>query len=576
MTADRKRKRALRDKAEKTGMSYAATAQALKPSVAEMKTKVFPEGFYYPPLSPAVVADMFAEIEALGDRVRQIRVHPRTFADFRKWGRDVMDIESDKARLERGHQATVWGAEVWTDVTVPFQPTPDGGVGVFGAVQMLHSAPTPVEEAHREGRIIDLQDDDLVIVLKAGQRVRGGLADGFVQTGPVKIYHGPKQMGLVQRLVLDVSASSAHYKLSVNFPDETSLTQAPEQESVQASIAGIRKSLPWASVGRVPVVPFKPKEASVEELEKQLKADLNLEGSVKPFWVKPEKVFEDRGVPYDQVMDSGNHVHLLFQDFESMINAIVERRKIWGTVTSPEGKPSTAVVLSSRDPLKMEVGFSVFLPSFQDSYSFTIQNKNLPKNRDLPKTELDVALKTASGQAKIAAALGLGATWETLNESLSRLGVRVEEGDALKFRTKIAREMLNQAQDPDYSIVSHYDSDFNIYQGPPAQHFKTLEELLTAMCEFRNTLGKGGTALPFDDIRLRTIGWNLFGEGGGNNLFGIEMDDVKKERGTYWHEAIQTQTLRVKLGVALSRFDEGGASLDTLKEFLDKMPAKPL
>lgn len=71
------------------------------------------------PISPAVFADAFGEIERHDLRVARIYMNARDYTDIRKWGRDILDIESQAALLKTGLQAVLWGAQIITSRLVP-------------------------------------------------------------------------------------------------------------------------------------------------------------------------------------------------------------------------------------------------------------------------------------------------------------------------------------------------------------------------------------------------------------------------------------------------------------------------
>lgn len=64
------------------------------------------------PLKPADLIDAFARIEFHDLRVARIFMNALDYADLRKWGRDVLDIESQATLLKTGLMATVWGAQI--------------------------------------------------------------------------------------------------------------------------------------------------------------------------------------------------------------------------------------------------------------------------------------------------------------------------------------------------------------------------------------------------------------------------------------------------------------------------------
>lgn len=71
------------------------------------------------PISSAVLADAFALIERHDLRVARIYMNARDYSDIRKFGRDILDIESQATLLKTGLQATLWGAQIITSRIVP-------------------------------------------------------------------------------------------------------------------------------------------------------------------------------------------------------------------------------------------------------------------------------------------------------------------------------------------------------------------------------------------------------------------------------------------------------------------------
>lgn len=71
------------------------------------------------PISPSVLADAFAEIERHDLRVARIFMNAQDYADIRKFGRDILDIESQATLLKTGLQAVLWGAQIITSRLVP-------------------------------------------------------------------------------------------------------------------------------------------------------------------------------------------------------------------------------------------------------------------------------------------------------------------------------------------------------------------------------------------------------------------------------------------------------------------------
>ena len=71
------------------------------------------------PINGAVLADAFALIERHDLRVARVYMNARDYADVRKFGRDILDIESQATLLKTGLQATLWGAQIITSRLVP-------------------------------------------------------------------------------------------------------------------------------------------------------------------------------------------------------------------------------------------------------------------------------------------------------------------------------------------------------------------------------------------------------------------------------------------------------------------------
>ena len=71
------------------------------------------------PISGAVLADAFALIERHDLRVARVYMNARDYSDIRKFGRDILDIESQATLLKTGLQAVLWGAQVITSRLVP-------------------------------------------------------------------------------------------------------------------------------------------------------------------------------------------------------------------------------------------------------------------------------------------------------------------------------------------------------------------------------------------------------------------------------------------------------------------------
>ncbi len=71
------------------------------------------------PLTPADLADAFALVERHDLRVARVFANALDYSDIRKWGRDVLDIESQATLLKTGLMASVWGAQIIVSRRVP-------------------------------------------------------------------------------------------------------------------------------------------------------------------------------------------------------------------------------------------------------------------------------------------------------------------------------------------------------------------------------------------------------------------------------------------------------------------------
>ena len=71
------------------------------------------------PITADVLADAFADIEQEDLRVARLYFNAKDYSDIRKWGRDILDIESQATLLKTGLQATLWGAQLIVSRRVP-------------------------------------------------------------------------------------------------------------------------------------------------------------------------------------------------------------------------------------------------------------------------------------------------------------------------------------------------------------------------------------------------------------------------------------------------------------------------
>jgi hypothetical protein len=71
------------------------------------------------PISSAVLSDAFGLVERHDLRVARVYMNARDYADLRRFGRDILDIETQATLLKTGLMATLWGAQVVTSRLVP-------------------------------------------------------------------------------------------------------------------------------------------------------------------------------------------------------------------------------------------------------------------------------------------------------------------------------------------------------------------------------------------------------------------------------------------------------------------------
>ncbi len=71
------------------------------------------------PISGAVLADAFALIERHDLRVARVFMNAQDYTDLRKFGRDILDIETQRDLLKTGLMATLWGAQIIVSRLVP-------------------------------------------------------------------------------------------------------------------------------------------------------------------------------------------------------------------------------------------------------------------------------------------------------------------------------------------------------------------------------------------------------------------------------------------------------------------------
>jgi len=71
------------------------------------------------PISSAVLSDAFGLIERHDLRVARVYMNARDYADLRKFGRDILDIQAQADLLKTGLMATLWGASIIVSRLVP-------------------------------------------------------------------------------------------------------------------------------------------------------------------------------------------------------------------------------------------------------------------------------------------------------------------------------------------------------------------------------------------------------------------------------------------------------------------------
>ena len=71
------------------------------------------------PVSSAVLADAFAQIEAHDLRVARVFMNAKDYADIRKFGREIFDPETQATLLKTGLMGNLWGAQVIISRLVP-------------------------------------------------------------------------------------------------------------------------------------------------------------------------------------------------------------------------------------------------------------------------------------------------------------------------------------------------------------------------------------------------------------------------------------------------------------------------
>jgi hypothetical protein len=63
--------------------------------------------------------DAFAAMETQNLRVDIVNVSPRMYSNFRKLGRDILDVETLLGNLKKGIMGVIWGAQIRIDKSIP-------------------------------------------------------------------------------------------------------------------------------------------------------------------------------------------------------------------------------------------------------------------------------------------------------------------------------------------------------------------------------------------------------------------------------------------------------------------------
>lgn len=71
-----------------------------------------PDQLVVAPLNSSVLADAFADIERHDLRVARIFMNAKDYGDIRKFGREILDIETQAVVLKTGLMASLWGAQI--------------------------------------------------------------------------------------------------------------------------------------------------------------------------------------------------------------------------------------------------------------------------------------------------------------------------------------------------------------------------------------------------------------------------------------------------------------------------------
>ena len=96
-----------------------ATLDAVAANGFDSVGAINPDTAVVAPISGDVLADAFSLIERHDLRVARVFMNARDYADLRKFGRDILDIETQRDLLKTGLMATLWGAQIIVSRLVP-------------------------------------------------------------------------------------------------------------------------------------------------------------------------------------------------------------------------------------------------------------------------------------------------------------------------------------------------------------------------------------------------------------------------------------------------------------------------
>jgi hypothetical protein len=80
---------------------------------------VNPDQLVVAPINPGVLADGFGVVEDRDLRVARVYMNARDYADVRKFGRDILDMQAQGDLLRTGMMSSLWGAKIIISRLVP-------------------------------------------------------------------------------------------------------------------------------------------------------------------------------------------------------------------------------------------------------------------------------------------------------------------------------------------------------------------------------------------------------------------------------------------------------------------------